>query len=182
MRASAVPCAVRLQNAICEPAGVRRGAGGPGALALGLAWLWFRLGKPNRGERNRAARGWAEEGLASASPRNPCPSAGAFLASFGREGARADSCGAVNLCEQRLPFGSGLPLWLCRREAVLSPRSCLRQLASSSTQRAEGASSRRSLCRRGAGPRDGRLQGRDGEREPAPGLAAYGCRAGARKE
>ena len=62
VRASAVPCAVRLQNTVCEPAGVRRGAGGL-APCVGLAWPWFRLGKPNRGERNRAARGWAEEGF-----------------------------------------------------------------------------------------------------------------------
>jgi len=81
---------------------------GRGLAWRGAAWRGAASGSPGSpkgGRRGDAAQGSPPrtgEGLASALLREPCPSAGEFLACWGRERACADPYGTADLCERSL--------------------------------------------------------------------------------
>lgn len=113
-RVSIVPCAAKHY--------LRAGERGGGCCA---AWVCLQLGGLSWGSRAEQpparAKGWARALLP-----DPSPSTGEFLLLSGRDRACASSWGAVDLCEQRLPFSgasSGRAEGKCS-----SPSSRLQQL------------------------------------------------------
>lgn len=122
VRVSVVPCALRPQNTIGEPAGVLHStgaAGGAGALhgsdSAGFIWEGRTGGSGTEQPVTRLKRVWLVLGS-----EMPARAQGNSWHSLVERGLVPTVNGAVNLCERRLPFNSALRLWLCQREVVLS--------------------------------------------------------------